>query len=145
EGTICGIESTDERIERAKALIFSDISALQNDELCHGVFLEEFSMGWAFTQEGFWLGDSAGQKDCILYKDIYGVHLSEYEHNPFICCLELRSKKENLEHQGSMNYHDATFIRYKLETNNTKPIVPSTVVEKIGGYWWKIYEYRKAI
>lgn len=145
EGTFDTITTPDERIERAKTLIFPDQSALQNDDLCHGVFLEDFSMGWAFTQEGFWIGKIDGQKELILYKEICGVHLSESEHRPLICCLELRSKKKNIEYQGSMGYQDTTLIRYKLETNNTTPLLPSSVVEKIGEYWQQILDSCNAI
>lgn len=139
-GKINAVEDTDDYVKRAKKLIFPNEVSIQEGELCHGIFLEDCSIGWAFTQENFWIGADNGYKDSFPYASICSKSFNINDKEASNLHLVLQCRKNDNGCQGMFEQQETQIPRYKLEARNEAPIIPEKVIEKIANYWGKILD-----
>lgn len=125
DGNFIEVDETDERVTHAKTFLFNLL--IKDGELCHGIILEDCSMGWAFTRQYFLEGRSNGQKE-YLYREIGDIFNSK-DNSTF---------RLNFDYNKILDYQEMTKEQehYELTTEDT----PYKVVRKIAGYLEMIKE-----
>lgn len=120
DGHISDLKEPEKQIELAMNFLFPDRIVLQGRKHFHGIFLEDFSAIWAFTQQCLFERTKEGNK-VILYRTISNFGIGE----------------TSSIYRLSFDYMQESNLKHYELTSRDKPY---SLVEKIGKYLTKILD-----